>query len=207
MSPRIFFIGDSFTHGTGDPEGLGWIGRVCAQAMTQGKDLTGYNLGVRGDTTYLIQQRWQPEVQCRIAETALVGFVFSFGANDVNLDGETGRPRVCLTDSLIYAQRILRQAEQMGPVLMVESPPIADDAAANQRLIELNQQIADLCNTLAIPHIPTCTALLNNSVWVEEAIANDGAHPRAEGYKALAKIILGSKQWPQWLAQLYPANV
>ncbi len=207
MSPRIFFIGDSFTHGTGDPENLGWVGRVCAQAMTQGQDLTSYNLGIRGDTTQLIHQRWQAETQCRIAETAGVGFVFSFGANDVNLDDNTGQPRVRLTDSLIYAQKIFCQAQEIGPVLMIESPPIADDSAANQQLTELNQQIADLCKTLTIPYIPTCAALLNNSVWMEEAIANDGAHPRARGYAALAKIILNSKQWSQWLAQFYPANI
>ncbi|NJR69620.1 MAG: hypothetical protein HC771_13885 [Synechococcales cyanobacterium CRU_2_2] len=29
MSPRIFFIGDSFTHGTGDRTSLTWVWRVC----------------------------------------------------------------------------------------------------------------------------------------------------------------------------------
>ena len=200
MSPRIFFIGDSFTNGTGDPTCLGWVGRVCAQAMSKGKPLTCYNLGIRGDTTQLIHQRWQQEVQCRLAETA--GLVFSFGANDVNLDDNTGQPRVSPTDSLTYAQAILSQAQNLGFVLMVESPPIADDPAANQRLAQLNLQIADLCNTLTIPHIKTCQALLEHSVWMEEAIANDGAHPRAKGYEALAEIILKSEQWPQWLEQL-----
>ncbi|MEM9216406.1 MAG: GDSL-type esterase/lipase family protein [Cyanobacteria bacterium P01_F01_bin.150] len=203
MSPRIFFIGDSFTNGTGDPTSLGWVGRVCAQAMAHGYALTCYNLGIRGDTTQLICQRWQQEVQCRLAETAGAGFVFSFGANDVNLDDATGQPRVSVTDSLAYARTILMQAQKLGPVLMVESPPIADDSAASQRLAQVNQQISDLCSTLAIPHIQTCQALLNSSVWMEEAIANDGAHPKAKGYAALADTILGSKQWPQWLEQLY----
>ena len=94
MSPRIFFIGDSFTNGTSDPTGLGWVGRVCAQVMSQGKALTFYNLGIRGDTTQLIQQRWQPEVQHRLGETVGAGFVFSFGANDVDLDEKAGQTRV-----------------------------------------------------------------------------------------------------------------
>lgn len=207
MSPRIFFIGDSFINGTGDPSGLGWVGRVCAQAMADGTALTCYNLGVRGDTTQLIHQRWPPEVQCRLAATASAGLVFSFGANDVNLDEHTGQPRISLTDSLAYAQTMLRQAQKVGPVLLVESPPIAADSAANQRLITLNQQVMNLCNTLAIPYIQTGEALRKNSVWCAEAIANDGAHPRDQGYAALANIILSSHQWPQWLQQLYRVKV
>ena len=203
MSPRIFFIGDSFTNGTGDPTSLGWVGRVCAQTMTHDKPLTCYNLGIRGDTTQLICQRWQQEVQCRLAETVGAGCVFSFGANDVNLDDTTVQPRVSETDSLAYAKSILSNAQKLGPVLMVESPPIADDPAANHRLTQVNRHIADLCHTLAIPHVQTCQALLNSSIWMEEAIANDGAHPKVKGYAALADIILGSKQWSQWLEQIY----
>ncbi|RZM77840.1 GDSL-type esterase/lipase family protein [Leptolyngbya iicbica] len=201
MSPRIFFIGDSFIHGTGDPTCLGWVGRVCARAMAHNHAFTGYNLGVRGDTTQLIHQRWQPEVQSRSANPASVGFVFSFGANDVNLNDETSQPRVPLADSVAYAQAILGDAQKIDPVLMVESPPIANDLAANQRLAELNQHILDLCQVLAIPHIRTCAALLNTPSWMEEAIANDGAHPREQGYTALAEIILSSQQWSQWLEQ------
>lgn len=29
---RICFIGDSFVNGTGDPECLGWAGRICVTA-------------------------------------------------------------------------------------------------------------------------------------------------------------------------------
>jgi acyl-CoA thioesterase-1 len=202
MSARLFFIGDSFINGTGDPSSLGWVGRVCAQVMTRGPGLTCYNLGVRGDTTQLIHQRWQREVQCRLAANASAGLVFSFGANDVTLDEHTGQPRVSLTDSLAYAQTILRQAQKFGPVLLVESPPIAADPAANQRLTALNQQVITLCNTLTIPYIQTYEALRTHAVWMAEAIANDGAHPRDHGYAALANIILGSPQWPQWLEQL-----
>ena len=201
MSPRIFFIGDSFTNGTGDPAALGWVGRVCAAAMAQSKDLTIYNLGIRGDTTELINQRWQQEVNCRLAETAGSGFVFSFGANDVDLDEETAQPRVSRPESLGYAQTMLSLAQRIGPVLMVESPPIADDEAANERLVLLNAELSDLCQSLAIPFIATCQQLLENDDWMEEAIAHDGVHPRAKGYAVLAQIILDSSAWQQWLMQ------
>jgi len=43
---RICFVGESFVNGTGDPEFLGWTGRVCRDAQRKGYEITHYNLGV-----------------------------------------------------------------------------------------------------------------------------------------------------------------
>jgi acyl-CoA thioesterase-1 len=48
---RICFFGDSFVNGTGDDDALGWVGRAVASARHAGRDVTAYNLGVRGDTS------------------------------------------------------------------------------------------------------------------------------------------------------------
>ena len=58
---RICFVGDSFVNGTGDPECLGWPGRICAAARRAGHDVTYYNLGVRRDTSGDVQARWELE--------------------------------------------------------------------------------------------------------------------------------------------------
>lgn len=197
MSDRLFFIGDSFVNGTGDPTGLGWVGRVYVQAMARGHDLTVYNLGIRGDTSALIRQRWHSEVQCRLSEIAAARFVFSFGANDV--DFCDGQRRVALTESLNHAQAILSQAQQWGPVLMVGSPPIADDPAANLRLAELYRDLEPLCQALGIPVLATLEPLLASPIWMEEAIAQDGAHPRSAGYTQLAEKVLAWPAWQAWL--------
>lgn len=60
---RLCFFGDSFINGTGDPAGLGWVGCACASQRTASPDLTVYNLGVRGNTTAQINQRWQAEAE------------------------------------------------------------------------------------------------------------------------------------------------
>ena len=65
---RICFVGDSFVNGTGDPDCLGWAGRVCAAAQHDGHDITYYNLGVRRETTADIRDRWEREVSCRLPE-------------------------------------------------------------------------------------------------------------------------------------------
>jgi hypothetical protein len=48
---RICFVGESFVNGAGDPECLGWTGRICVNANKKGYDITYYNLGVRRETS------------------------------------------------------------------------------------------------------------------------------------------------------------
>lgn len=203
MDTRLFFIGDSFVNGTGDAEALGWVARVCAATQATGARLTFYNLGIRGDTTTLIAQRWQQEVRPRLAPGAPVGFIFSFGANDVDL--RDGQRRVAPAESLANARAILTAAQAMGPVLMIGSPPIADDPEANQRLADLWPEIQSLCQSLDIPCIPTMDALIQTPAWMEEAIANDGAHPNAAGYQALANLLLRSPVWQTWISEAFPS--
>ena len=63
---RICFVGDSFVNGTGDPECLGWTGRICVNANKKGYDITYYNLGIRRDTSTDIAKRWLQEVSLRL---------------------------------------------------------------------------------------------------------------------------------------------
>jgi lysophospholipase L1-like esterase len=60
---RICFFGDSIVNGTGDPDCLGWVGRVCGAARKSGVDLTSYNLGIRRDTSADILRRWRREAE------------------------------------------------------------------------------------------------------------------------------------------------
>src|ERR1700712_2961442 len=81
---RVCFLGDSFTLGQGDVQGLGWVGRVHAAERGRGIALTAYNLGVRGQTGAEIAARAAAEVTPRIAGKGdRRGVVIAVGANDV----------------------------------------------------------------------------------------------------------------------------
>src|ERR1700761_9014510 len=81
---RVCFLGDSFTLGTGDDDGLGWVGRVHAAERGRGIDLTSYNLGIRGQTGAEIAARAPREVNERLAGKAdRRAVVVSFGTNDI----------------------------------------------------------------------------------------------------------------------------
>lgn len=190
---RICFIGDSFINGTGDPDCLGWVGRVCAQARRRGVDLTVYNLGIRRDTSRDIAARWRAEALARQPAEVPGLLVFSFGVND-SCEDTPGTQRVAPACSLDTARTLLAEAAALRPTLMVGPPPIDDDAV-NARTRVLSDRLGDVCAELGVPYLPIFAALEDIPVWRHEAAAGDGAHPGAGGYQALADLVAA---WPQW---------
>lgn len=191
---RICFVGDSFVNGTGDPDCLGWAGRVCAASQHDGHDVTYYNLGVRRETSADIRGRWEREVSCRLPEGSDGRVVFSFGVNDTTLEGDS--PRVDFSDSIENARQVLDLASQSYPTLMIGPPPTSD-ADQNTRIARLSDGFAPVCGELGIPYLDVFASLQASGVWTSEAAANDGAHPRAGGYSEMAQLV---QVWPGWLS-------
>ncbi len=193
--PRICFIGDSFVAGTGDPAYLGWVGRLCQQALSCGTGITAYNLGIRGQTSREIERRWRSEVTIRLTSPK-DGVVFAFGVNDVALQGDG--LRVSISDSVQLTQTMLTLARAAYQVLFVGPPPI-QDPEHNARTQQLSIHLESLCQTLDIPFLDTYTPLSQISTWMNEVAAGDGSHPGSLGYEALAQLI---GQWRGWQALL-----
>ncbi|NEQ32545.1 MAG: lipase [Leptolyngbya sp. SIO4C5] len=195
MDVRICFIGDSFVNGTGDPDCLGWAGRLCRDLKSPNYDLTYYNLGVRRETSEQIAQRWQHEVDYRLPADATGRLVFSFGTNDTTVNA--GQRRVELAASLAAAERILTAAQTRHPTLMVGPPAIAD-AEQNWRTEQLSGRLAELCQTLDIPYLAVLESTARSPVWMADVWNGDGAHPGAAGYSELAQTIGRWSAWQSW---------
>jgi lysophospholipase L1-like esterase len=194
---RICFIGDSFVNGTGDPECLGWTGRICVAAQKQGYDITYYNLGVRRETSADIKARWLQEVACRLSKEYDGRVVFSFGTNDTTRENNT--LRVELAQSIENTCQILQTAKQMFPVLMVGAPPLLDKEQ-NSRTARLLEQFEKICLEMDIPYLDIFTPLQASNIWLQEVKAYDGAHPRAAGYQEIAKLVQNWLGWQSWFA-------
>lgn len=192
---RICFVGESFVNGTGDPECLGWTGRVCRGANQKGYDITYYNLGVRRETSEELKQRWLSEVTYRLQPEYNGRVVFSFGVNDTVLQG--GKTRVSFLNSILNARQILSEAKQQYPVLMVGPPPMLDNDQ-NVRIAELSEYYARTCNSLDIPYLNIFPLLKQSTVWFDEVGTYDKAHPRARGYQVLADLVQNWDAWSNW---------
>ncbi len=192
QDPCVCFIGDSFVNGTNDPHCLGWAGRLAAAARRKGHALTYYNLGVRRETSADIAARWQAEIGPRLPPTCHPHLVFSFGANDTAFD--TGSRRIDEGETLEHAQTILRTARELGAVLMIGPPPVADKEH-NERIARLSRQLGTVADGAGVRFLPVFDHLVQDETWMREVAASDGAHPGAEGYTQLAAIV-GS--WQHW---------
>lgn len=201
---RLCFVGDSFVNGTGDRQYLGWTGRLCAATAQRGYDLTHYNLGVRRETSLQIEQRWQSEVAARLADSRDCRVIFSFGVNDTTHEvlGTEEQRRVPWEATRDCTERLLWQAKDTYPVLMVGPPPIADEAQ-NQRIEDLSDMLAAVCRTLDVPYLDIYRKLSQSPLWRQEVTAGDGAHPNAAGYAILADLVFQWSAWQGW----FPAAV
>jgi lysophospholipase L1-like esterase len=121
---RICIVGDSFGNGTGDETYLGWAGRLCVDGHAGGLPITFYNLGIRGNTSTDILDRWDSECSRRLSETCDGRIVLSCGVNDTVM--ENGQVRVSPEHSRANVAEILRDAMKYK-VLMVGPPPVSDD--------------------------------------------------------------------------------
>jgi lysophospholipase L1-like esterase len=189
---RISFIGDSLVAGTGDPEFLGWAGRICASARRRGHDVTCYNLGIRGNTSAQILARWRREAEARFVADQDCRLIFSFGVNDTkDVDGK----RIVTPERAVEQSReILAAAKDWLPTLTIGPPPIGDEAR-NARIGDLSLRLKALCDEVGVPYLAVFEKLRASKVWLPAVHAGDGVHPVAAGYEEWARLI---EAWPEW---------
>jgi acyl-CoA thioesterase I len=204
--PRICFVGDSYVAGTGDPTCLGWVGRVCAQAWSQGSMFSWYNLGIRGDTSELIAKRWRQECEARLPSAVPGRLVFSFGANDIAVLIGTGL-RVPLDRSVSVARTMLSEASQWLPTLWIGPTPANERIsplepipgvlfdARNDRLLALSGAYASVARDLGIPYLDLATPLTADPVYQQSLLEGDRIHCSAKGYEIIASHV---SKWHPW---------
>ncbi|MFE2109092.1 GDSL-type esterase/lipase family protein [Kitasatospora sp. NPDC059463] len=206
---RIVFLGDSFTQGVGDPEYRGWVGRVmadCWTALAAGPEgVTVFNLGVRRNTSADVLARCWGETAVRALPGADHRLVLSVGSNDAV--EEDGRVRVAPDASLAHVSALLDGARERGLApLVVGPPPVAGAGAPHlERLLALADGIAGVCAGRGVPFIGVTRELAADREWTAQALAGDGAHPGAGGYRRLADLVLRGG-FREWLTERRPAE-
>jgi acyl-CoA thioesterase I len=194
---RVCFVGDSFVAGVGDPEHLGWAGRLCAASERAGLPVTRYVLGVRRQTTAEVAERWAAECRPRLADGDWEPrVVLSTGVNDTT--EVAGAPRSTPQESVTALTGMLTGAGAAGwPVLVVGPPAVADDVQ-NDRIADLDERFARACADHGVPYVPVVATLAADPTWRAEVAAGDGAHPGAAGYAVLADLLRPS--WERWVS-------
>ncbi|MBI5309913.1 MAG: hypothetical protein HZB14_02610 [Actinobacteria bacterium] len=193
MSAAVYFFGDSFVAGFGDPTAQGWVGRVQAVAPP-GLEFVAVNRGVPGATSVEALRDWQDAAErLMLEDVERSGVVFSFGTNDVIQGMPPGQTCETLGNALAIAAGVGMPALVVGP------PPIGDLPDAERRLATLSGDLALICAVNGIPYIETHDVLTADTAWRAEAAIGDGSHPQSGGYEELANLVIEDGFF-DWLA-------
>ena len=188
----LVFIGASLVAGVGDPKGQGWVSRVVGRTQHPDLELTAYNLGVRGDTSADVLQRWASEVPLRWAGRTERRVVLSVGTNDVASGITLARHRLNLAN-------LLDDAASSGVGAFVVSPPPTADAELNERLEVLVDAQADVCARRGVPFVDCYAPLMGHDQWRTDLAASSVEnHPGQAGYGLIAWLVLHNG-WADWL--------
>lgn len=176
MKPRVHFYGDSYVAGFGDPQGLGWVGRL-AESCPQ---LEFANHGVPGETSLEAVTRFD---NTEFDERDRV-CVFSFGSNDVIL-------RVSQEQSVLAFERAVERCARHKLAVVLVLPPVIHGLPATDPALDALSRMLGAVAAANSASVYSARALLTrDGPWYSEAIAGDGAHPGAAGYAELARDLI-----------------
>jgi lysophospholipase L1-like esterase len=178
-------LGDSFTAGTGSPEGLGWADRIGSALRRRDAEFVYRNLAADGATSADVLAQVDQAVQL---EPDLVTVIC--GANDVL---RTTRP-----DEDAYARRLrriflrLRRAGQRLILVTATSPSRWDFVELGPRTrarVEAGMRsFNDVTRRVAQEHQVPCLDVADHpGLRDRENFATDGLHPSPQGHARAAR--------------------
>lgn len=207
---RVCFVGDSLTTGVGDKRWQSWPQRLCTSERARGYEITPYNLGVRGETSADIRNRWQAECRRRLIAPWHGGIVFAFGVNDTC--DRSGCRRVPFKESIEHAKAMVTQARDWRPTFWIGPAPVAlrpqplrvttagvEYRFRNERIAQLTAAFQAVAADLATPFLDLYGLLNADPYWAEALHASDGVHPVDSGYRRLAEVVRDSVVWRDWV--------
>ncbi len=188
---RICVVGDDLVAGVGDPKSLGWTGRVAARTPHPAGGLAVFPLGVPGEGTPGLVERWQTETARRFDDAADNRLVVGLGTADLDAGTSLARSRLNLAN-------VLDDAMSRSVRTFVVGPQPGQDAARNERVADLSTAFADVCDRRSVPYVDCYGPLSSHEQWFADLAAGDGTHPGQAGYGLVAWLVLHGG-WHAWL--------
>jgi len=196
----IICFGDSITRGESDADYGGWADRIKTRLIKQfvetAKDrVSVFNLGISGETTDGLMQRFQPELITRLADDNKNTVLFGYGANDLaNQDGNALVSIGSYADNLSHC--IEFTLEKGASVVLINVTPIAAhlDGIPNvnnrirndETICRYNQALLALSVKYNVDLIDVYTPFNERK---EAYLTADGLHPNSAGHELLYQVI------------------
>lgn len=193
----ICVFGDSIVWGASDSEKGGWVERLKVY-IGNNSDTDVYNLGVSGDKTPNILERFESETKARIEEAEDVILIFAIGINDSYFIHSKNGFMTPLEKFRMNIQKLIERAQKISskiifvgltPVEESKTTPIpwnTDKSYKNENVKKYNEIIKSICKKKSVYFVE----IFDN--WISSDYKNlleDGLHPNSEGHKKIFEIV------------------
>jgi lysophospholipase L1-like esterase len=194
----ITTFGDSITFGSGDNINRGWCDRLKKYFESKGEHHYLYNLGISGDTSSDILERFDAESKARVKfkrEQDRNIILFSIGTNDSKLKGKEKTPKVEFDVFSKNIQTLINKAKTYTKeVAFIGLIPVDEKLAmnyentvlTNERISLYNNKIEEICKINDVPFFNIYPEFLKLSY---EKLLFDGLHPNSAGYEKMYELI------------------
>jgi lysophospholipase L1-like esterase len=195
-------FGDSITYGAWYKEG-GWVQRM--RRFFDGKNLTNpnfyclcYNLGISGDNTNGLLERFEFETNQRLKEDEETIIIFAIGINDSQFVHSKNKHRVSIEKFKENIQKLINLAQKFSskivfigltPVDETKTDPIpwnTDKSYKNEYVKKYDEAIRITCKENNIHFIEVFEKLKKMEY---QRLLYDGLHPNSEGHQKIFEIV------------------
>jgi lysophospholipase L1-like esterase len=203
--PQILVFGDSITYGAWDIEG-GWVQRLrkWIDRINLADDefyCLVYNLGVSGETSSELIERFESETKRRIKEGKETILIFSIGMNDTLILLDEKAIKTSAEQFKKNIETLLKLAKKYSskivfvgliPVDESRTIPVAwnkNKAYSNKIIREYNQIAKKICEQQQVVFVDVFDTFESSG---HEKLLEDGLHPNSRGHKIIFEMVRNS---------------
>lgn len=201
---KILIFGDSIAHGAWDTEKGGWAQRIKIfldeETLSESEnEYTIYNLGVSGNNTEDLLERFEFETNQRLKEDdEELMFIFAIGVNDSQfihiknaLRFSTEEYKDNLNKLLVLARKFSSKIIFVGltPVDETKTTPIpwnTDKSYKNEYIKQFNDTLRSFCKESDVYFVEIFEGLIKTDY---PKLLKDGLHPNTKGHQKMFEIL------------------
>ncbi len=191
QSIRVVVLGDALASQSGDPKGIGWLGRVMARTAIEDPQVDVYPLPAPNQTSASLLERWSTEAQKRFSSDSINKLVVVLPNTDPAAGISTSRSRLNLAN-------LLDDAKRYGISCFVIGPIPSRNPELNPEIEQLVTGFEDVCNRRGVAFADCFTPLVGHEGWNAEMQNNLSGLPGQVGHGLIAWLVL-NRGWYSWL--------
>lgn len=188
---RVIVLGDQLITASGDPKGMGWIGRVQARTPQVDPTIELITLANPEDNSLTLSKRWQAEVNPRVNNLGRTKVAIALSHHDIRAGLSTSRSRLNLAT-------VLDEALKNGYEPFVIGPVPHKEPAMNSDVEQLSWGFEDVCSRRNVPYVDCFHPLQGHEGWNTELQNSPSGLPGQVGYGLIAWLVL-NRGWVEWL--------